>query len=64
MKNPTYLRMILTSVIMFLGMIINSWGVRFILIVGVIVLIILQFKYDKQLYDKCQLIDDAEVFKK
>lgn len=64
MKNPTYLRMILTSVIMFLGMIINSWGVRFILIVGVIVLIILQFKYDKQLYDKCQLIDDAEVCKK
>lgn len=64
MKNPTYLQMILTSVIMFLGMIINSWGVRFILIVGVIVLIILQFKYDKQLYDKCQLIDDAEVCKK
>ncbi|MCU6719961.1 DUF4041 domain-containing protein [Porcipelethomonas ammoniilytica] len=64
MKNPTYLRMILTSIIMFLGMIINSWGVRIILIVGVIVLIILQFKYDKQLYDKCQLIDDAEVCKK
>ncbi|WP_337402869.1 DUF4041 domain-containing protein [Porcipelethomonas sp.] len=64
MKNPTYLQMILSSALLIFGMAINSWILRFILIVIVILLIILQFKYDKQLYDKCQLIDDAEVCKK
>ena len=56
--------MILSSALLIFGMAINSWILRFILIVIVILLIILQFKYDKQLYDKCQLIDDAEVCKK
>ena len=42
MKNPTYLQMILSSALLIFGMAINSWILRFILIVIVILLIILQ----------------------
>lgn len=64
MEKPTYLHMILSSALLIFGMTIDSWVFRFILIVAVIIMIVFQFKYDKQLYDKCRLIDDAEVYKK
>lgn len=64
MEKPTYLQLMLTSMLLIIGMLIKSWVVKLILIAVVIVLIIIQIKHDNRLYKKYKLIDDAEVYKK
>ncbi len=64
MEKPTYLQLMLTSMLLIIGMLIKSWVVKLILIAVVIVLIIIQIKHDNRLYKKYKLIDDAELYKK
>lgn len=64
MNKPTYLSAIISLALLIFVMVTDSWLLKFILIAIVIVLITLQFTNYKKLYDKYQLIEDAETYKK
>lgn len=64
MKKPICLYTLYIMMLFILGMVVNMWIIRSIIIVIGIVIIILQYKSEKKLYDKYSVIDDIETYKK